>query len=1040
MVRFALKTPYLILVICLMVLVLGIFTMTKMPLDILPTFRLPAVMVVTTYTGMPAKTMETDITNRLERWLSQAAGLDHIESRSMIGVSILNCYFSPGFDPNNALAQISTLVMSDLHYLPPGTQPPIVIGYDPTANLPVGLLTVSSPNANEAKLWDMSNYIVRNQVNAVPGAVAPVVFGGKQRQIMIYLDPQALAGYGDSPLDVVEALQKGNSMVPTGDVKIGKYDYSVVSNGMVEDLDAFDHIPIKVANGAPVFIKDVGITKDSSAVQTNVVQVNSLKETFIPLFRRVGASTLDVVDNIKKAIPKVLESLPDGSQLKLEFDQSPKIRDAIFDVLRELVLGVFLASIVIFLFLGDLTPTLIASLIIPLSIIGGMVAMYYMDQTLNVMTLGGFALITGPLIDKAVVALENIERHQELGASVREASEKGVSEVTLPVLMASLALIVVFFPVTFFKGLGKFLFTPMAVAVAVTEIISYFAVMTVVPLLASKLLKERHGHAHTSKYFGNVVKKFNEGFYRLRDEHYMPLLDRALKVPKVIVALSVLALSLSLLLVPLLGMEFFPVTDHGQFYIRVRGENGTRIELMADLVADLSKSIRDLLPKDSVQTVLGNSGVIPSWAAAYSPNSASHDSLLEVSLSEDSSISGENAMKKLRQAFSNKYPNVRFSYSLIDPVSSALNYGALNSIDLRLIAPNLEEGQKIAADILEQVKGVRGTKDAFIEQELTYPAIHIQVDRTKAAYLGLSTDDVIKNVITAMNSSVLFAPNFWDDPVGNNYFIGAMYPEKEINSLDVIENIPILPKSSSNKPMPPTLLRNVATLSSTTLPVEISHYNLQRTFDIMANVEDRDVGSVANDIDRILSKIKLPKRFSVSFVGEVQAMRESFGNMSVGMTLSLVLIFLLMVAQLKSFIDPLLILATVPMGFIGVIWILFLTNTTINIQSLMGMIMLIGIVVSNTVIIIDFANQRMDAGVSPELAIREAGLTRHRPILMTAIAAIMALFPSSLSGANAPLARAVIGGLITSTFLSLVFLPALFVLSKKTKEFVKSSG
>jgi len=1040
MVRFALKTPYLILVICLMVLVLGLFTMTKMPLDILPTFRLPAVMVVTTYTGMPAKTMETDITNRLERWLSQAAGLDHIESRSMIGVSILNCYFSPGFDPNNALAQISTLVMSDLHYLPPGTQPPIVIGYDPTANLPVGLLTVSSPNANEAKLWDMSNYIVRNQVNAVPGAVAPVVFGGKQRQIMIYLDPQALAGYGDSPLDVVEALQKGNSMVPTGDVKIGKYDYSVVSNGMVEDLDAFDHIPIKVANGAPVFIKDVGITKDSSAVQTNVVQVNSLRETFIPLFRRVGASTLDVVDNIKKAIPKVLESLPDGSQLKLEFDQSPKIRDAIFDVLRELVLGVFLASIVIFLFLGDLTPTLIASLIIPLSIIGGMVAMYYMDQTLNVMTLGGFALITGPLIDKAVVALENIERHQELGASVREASEKGVSEVTLPVLMASLALIVVFFPVTFFKGLGKFLFTPMAVAVAVTEIISYFAVMTVVPLLAAKLLKERHGHAHTPKYFGNIVKKFNEGFNRLRDEHYMPLLDRALKVPKVIIALSVLALSLSLLLVPLLGMEFFPVTDHGQFYIRVRGENGTRIELMADLVAELSKSIRDLLPKDSVQTVLGNSGVIPSWAAAYSPNSASHDSLLEVSLSEDSSISGEKAMKKLRQAFSDKYPNVRFSYSLIDPVSSALNYGALNSIDLRLIAPDLEEGQKIAADILEQVKAVRGTKDAFIEQELTYPAIHIQVDRTKAAYLGLSTDDVIKNVITAMNSSVLFAPNFWDDPVGNNYFIGAMYPEKEIDSLDVIENIPILPKSSSNKPMPPTLLRNVATLSSTTLPVEISHYNLQRTFDIMANVEDRDVGSVANDIDRILSKIKLPKRFSVSFVGEVQAMRESFGNMGVGMILSLVLIFLLMVAQLKSFIDPLLILATVPMGFIGVIWVLFLTNTTINIQSLMGMIMLIGIVVSNTVIIIDFANQRMDAGVSPELAIREAGLTRLRPILMTAMAAIMALFPSSLSGANAPLARAVIGGLITSTFLSLVFLPALFVLSKKTKEFVKSPG
>jgi multidrug efflux pump subunit AcrB len=585
----------------------------------------------------------------------------------------------------------------------------------------------------------------------------------------------------------------------------------------------------------------------------------------------------------------------------------------------------------------------------------------------------------------------------------------------------------------------------MAVAVSVTEIISYFAVMTVVPLLSAKLMKEKQGHVHAGpKYFGNAVKKFNEGFNKLKDVYYQQLLDRSLKEPKVIVSLSVGAFLLTLLLVPFLGEEFFPVTDHGQFYVRVRGENGTRIELMTQLVSDLSKDIRELLPKNSVDTVLGNTGVIPSWAAAYSPNSASHDSLLEVGLSEDSKISGNDAMKKLRHAFSEKYPNVRFSYSLIDPVSSALNYGALNSIDLRLVAPDLEQGQKIATNLLEQVKRTDGIKDAFIEQELTYPAIHIQVDRTKSAYLGLTTDDVIKNVITALNSSVLFSPNFWDDPInGNNYFIGAMYPEKEIDSLDVIENIPILPRNSTSdaKRMAPTLLRNLAQITPATLPVEISHYNIQRTFDIMANVEDRDVGSVANDIDKILAKVKLPKRYSVSFVGEVAAMRESFGNMGVGMALSLVLIFLLMVAQLKSFLDPLLILATVPMGFIGVIWILFLTNTTVNIQSLMGMIMLIGIVVSNTVIIIDFANQRIQAGISPKLAIREAGLTRLRPILMTALSATMALLPSSLSGANAPLARAVIGGLITSTFLSMVFLPALYVLTKKKDEtLVGTSG
>lgn len=1046
MVKFALKTPYTILVVALMLLVIGVFSMLRIPQDILPTFRLPAVMVVTTYTGMPAEMMETDITNRLERWLSQASGLDHIESRSMIGVSVLNCFFQPGFDPNNALAQISTLVMSDLHYLPPGTQPPIVLGYDPTANLPVGLMTIFSPNMDEAKLWDESNYIVRNQINAVPGAVAPVVFGGKLRQIMVYLHPDELAGHGLSPVDVVQALHTGNAMIPTGDVKIGNYDYSITSNGMVPDLKTFDNIPIRVVNNSPVFIKDVGHTEDSSAVQTNVVQVNGLKQTFIPLFRRMGSSTLAVVDNIRAAIPKVLNALPDGSKVELQFDQSPKVRDAITDVIRELVVGVLLASIVIYFFLGSLRPTVIAALIIPLSVIGGMVALYYTDNSLNLMTLGGLALITGPLIDKAVVALENIERYLEMGLSPYEAAEKGVSEMTLPVLMASLALIVVFYPVTFFEGLGKFLFTPMAISVAVTEIISYFAVMTMVPLLASKLLKSKEEHAHHPQW--KPVEVFNLWFNAFRAS-YLAILDRALDKSAVTVALSCLGLLGSLLLVPLLGSEFFPSGDHGQFFIRMKGETGTRIELMSKQVEQVSQTIRDLLPKESVETVLANTGVLPSWAAAYSPNSASHDSLIEVGLSEHAHIGANDAIQVLRRELARAFPQTRFSYSLIDPVASALNYGAMSAIDLRLISPKLEKGQEIALDLLERIKGVRGITDAFVEQELNYPAIHIDVDRTKAAYIGLTSDEVVKNIITAMNSSVLFSPNFWDDPVsGNNYFIGAVYPEQEITSRQLMENIPLLPSPSGMlKPATgpnlasawnsaskgPSLLRNIATFSDAKLPVEISHYNIQRVFDIMANVEGRDIGSVASQIDSVVSKVQLPKGFSLRWSGQVDAMRSSFGSMGVGMVLSLVLIFLLMVAQLKSLVDPLLILATVPMGFIGVIWMLFLTNTTLNIQSMMGMIMLIGIVVSNTVILTDYANARLAAGVGPRLAIREAGTTRLRPILMTAISAVMALLPSSLSGANAPLARAVIGGLLSSTFLSLVFLPALYVLVKERK-------
>ena len=1036
MVSSSLKNPYTIIVIALMLLVLGLFSMLRLPMDILPVLRIPAVMVVTTYTGMPAQTIETDITNRLERWLSQASGLDHIESRSLIGVSILNCFFQPGFDPNNALAQISTLVMSDLHYLPPGTQPPIVMAYDPTANLPVSLMTIFTPGLDEAKLWDESNYIVRNQLNAVPGAVAPVVFGGKLREIMVFLDRQELTGHNLSPLDVVDALGKGNAMIPTGDAKIGKYDYSISSNGMVPSLKEFDSIPIKVVGGAPVFIRDVGHTEDASAVQTNAVQVNGRKQTFIPLFRQMGSNTLSVVSGIRDAIPRILNLLPEGTELKLVFDQSVKISEAVFDVVRELLIGVLLASLVIYFFLGSLMPTLVASVAIPLSIIGCMVGLYFTNQSLNLMTLGGLALVTGPLIDMAVVVIENIERHLEMGALPLEAAEKGASEVTLPVLVSTLALIIVFFPVTFFQGLGKFLFSPMALAVAIAVVISFFTAMTVVPLAASKLFKAKASHGHQKQW--KPVEIFNRKFLQFR-RVYQVVLRGVIRKPKIMVAFSVAALLLSTLLVPMLGSEFFPVTDHGQFFIRMRAETGTRIEMTTDLVTQVSDRIRSLFPKDSVEIIMANTGVLPSWAAAYSPNSASHDSILEIEMSDQSPVGAKDAIRALRPALSESFSDVHFSYSLIDPVSSALNYGALNPIDLRVGGPKLHEAQKIAQDLLDQVRGVRGITDSFVEQELNYPAIHIDVNRTKAAYLGLTADGVIKNIITALNSSVLFAPNFWDDPVsGNNYFIGAMYPESAIDSLDTIANIPINPSGSfklfgGTDKSEPSLLRNLATISSEKVPVEISHYNIQRSFDILANVTGRDIGSVSSDIDAILSKVNLPKGYSVHWGGSIEAMRASFGSMGVGMVLALVLIFLLMVAQLKSFIDPLLVLATIPMGFIGVFWMLFLTNTTLNIQSMMGMIMLIGIVVSNSVILTDFANQRVASGISPRLAMREAGVARLRPILMTAISTIMALIPSSTSGANAPLARAVIGGMLTATCLTLTFLPALYVLVKKQK-------
>ncbi len=1029
MVRFALKYPYTVIVAALMLLVVGIFSMMRLPTDILPTFKLPAVMVVTTYKGMPAEMVEADITNRLERWLSQASGLDHIESRSLIGASILKCFFQPGFDPSNALAQISSLVMSDLHYLPPGTLPPIVMSYDPTANLPIALVSVFTPGLSQAKLWDESNFVIRPVLNAVSGAVAPVVFGGKLREVMMFMDRNKLAGYGLSPLDVVKTLTRGNAMVPTGDAKIGRYDYSIRSNGMVPTIADFNKLLIKVIHGAPVFIRDVGRAEDASAIQTNIVEVNGVKQTDIPIYRRVGSNTLAVIAGVKKALPRVLVRLPPGSRLNLIFDQSVKISNAIKDVIRELVVGVLLAALVIYFFLGSLTPTLIAAVAIPLSIIGCMIGLYFTGQSLNLMTLGGLALVTGPLINTAVVVLENIERHLHSGKPAVLAAEEGATEVSLPVLVSTLALIIVFFPVIFFRGLGKFLFMPMALAVSMAVLISYFTAMTVVPLAASKFFKaEAQGHGKRWR----AVEVFSEHFHRFK-RRYETVLDWALARPQVTISLVAILFVLSCMLLPLLGTEFFPVGDYGQFSIRMRAETGTRIEITSQIAADVSKSIRDLLPRGSVETILANIGVPPGWSAAYTPNAAMHDAVLQVALTPRAAISARKAIDVLRPKFAVLYPGTHFSYSLIDPVASALNYGALSPLDLRVVGPSLRRDQSLARSLLAEVQGVRGVTDAFVEQMLDYPAFYIKVHRIKAGYLGLTANEVIKDVVTALNSSVYFALNFWDDPVtGNNYFIGAQYPESQINSRQAIADIP-LSSSLKGQGSKQTLLRNVASITKQKIPVEISHYDLQRTFDIFANVSGRDIGSIASDIDKIVSRTKLPRGYSVRWGGSVAAMRASFGDMGVGILLALVLIFLLMVAQLKSFIDPLLILATIPMGFIGVFWMLFLTNTTVNIQSIMGVIMLIGIVVSNSVILVDFANQRLASGLSAMTAMRDAGITRLRPILMTAISTVIALTPSALSGANAPLARAVIGGLLTATFLTLTFLPALYVLAKKKR-------
>lgn len=1026
MLELAFKNKYLIIVGALLVAVISIVAIQRLPVDILPNYRSSAVQVLTLYPGMPAEVMEKDITSRIERWTGQSNGIERQESKSLIGVSIVKDFFREDVDPNTALSQVTSLAMSDLYYLPPGTVPPMVMPFDPTATIPLALLAVSSDSLSEKELYDIAYFQLRNLLGSVPGVIAPAVYGGKLRRIYMYVYPDKLEAYKLSQTDVIDAVQKNNVMIPTGDVNIGNVNYSVNANGMLPKVEDFNQIVVKIGeNGSPIFLKDIGYAKDASAIQTNMVHINGKRQVYIPIYKRTGANTIVSVEAVKGKLTELKTRLPKSVNLDVILDQSSYVRHAINGLAKEGIIGLVLVSLALLLFLGNFRATFIVALSIPLSAMFAFIGLFFTGDTINSMTLGGLALAIGLLVDDSIVVLENIDKHLKMGKPPEQAAFDGAKEVTLPVLVTTLTIIIVFFPIIFLTGISKYLFTPLAIMVSLAMIGSRFISMTLVPIMAAAFFK---GHDDTKRPSG-ILGWFDQKITRLTSG-YTNLIDKVLRRRWWVLGGAACLFALAIFGFKKLGTELFPRMDVGQISIDVRLESGTRIEKTEETISQIEHFLKKEIGSDC-GIVISNIGVLNDWPAAYTPNSGTQDATIAIQLKDGYTTPTAEQVQVLRPKLKAEFPGVQFIFNTGGIITSALNFGLPSPIDIQITGNDLHKAHDIAVEVRELVRQIPGTEDVRIHQRYDHPEIKVDIDRTKAAQLGINAEEVVKNTVSALNSSVNFKPSFWiDERNGNHYFVGVTYPEIELDNPAAVENISL--KGTNGKVTP---LKNVAKTSLTSAPIEINHLNIQRVTDVFANVEGRDIGSVAAEIEAKLAYIRsrLPEGYQIAIRGEVQSMNEGFANLGLGLGLAFLLVYLVIVPLLRSFKLPLIIISVIPLGLVGVVAMLLVTNTYLNIQSMMGIIMMVGITVAYSNLLVDKMNNLFRSGIPLLDAIREGVANRFRPILMTAVVAVFALLPMALGyeiggEANVPLARAIIGGVLAAVFLSLFVVPVLFFL------------
>jgi multidrug efflux pump subunit AcrB len=1036
--RFAIKNPYFIVVICLIIAVVGATSLVQMPVDMFPNINIPVVVVATFYSGMPPEQIETDITSRFERFFTLGSGIDHMESRSLPGTSVIKIYFQPGTNPDSAVTGISNLAMANLRRLPPGTLPPIVLKFD-ASSLPVCLVTFKGEGLNETTLRDFAQYQVRNQIANVPGAAVPQPFGGKPRQIMVYVDPFKLESFQMSLMDVVHSVNESNLILPAGDVKIGNFDYNIYTNSQAPNISDVNNIPLKTVGEATVRVRDVGEAKDAAQIQTNEVRVDGQRSVYVPVLKQGGdTNTIAIVDGVREAL-KHLFDVPKELVTSVVFDQSVFVKTAIENLLHEGGIGLFLTSLMILIFLGSLRATVAVFFSIPISALATFIALSLGGSSINSMVLGGLALAFSRLIDNSVVVLENIYRHLEMGESPEEAAEKGGKEVALAVLAATLTTVIVFFPVTFLFGVSRFLFQALALAVVLSLFASYGVAMTVVPLFCARFIKAPHhvgtgGHGKPS-WGARFNAWFNRGFDRLLGG-YDRAIARVLKVPGLVVAGLGVLFAVSLAIFPLLGVSFFPRTDAGQFVVNLKAPTGTRIEVTNDLVTQVEELIRKEIPKDELNIIVSNIGATGDISAIYTTNSAPHTAFVQVSLKAGHKVGSYEYMERVRRRLSREMPQLTTYFQSGGLVDAVLNLGLPAPIDVQVAGSNMRAGYNLAVALARDIRKLPNASDVYIPQDIDYPSLRLDVNRERASEMGLTQHEVVNNVITALTSDAMIAPSYWIDPkTGNDYMLTVQYAESQLKTIPDLRAIPLRAPGQPDS----TRLDMVSDVTRFQTPTEVDHYQLRRISDIYVQTAGEDLGHVANAIDALIAKAKIPSGISVTLRGSVQGMRTSFRSFGLGLIMSVVLLFLVITAQFRSFLDPVLILLALPPGLTGVLLTLWLTGTTLNVMSLMGIVMMVGISVSDSILIVEFTKQLRADGMAVREAVATAARVRLRPVLMTSLATVIGLLPMALklgegSEAYAPLARAICGGVAVSAMLTVFVVPAAYTLVYARRE------
>ena len=1038
-VRLALARPYTFVVLALVILLLTPVVLLRTPTDIFPDINIPVISLVWNYAGLEPQEMEQRITSNSERAVTTLVNdVEHIESQSLNGIAVVKIYFQPTANVQVALAQTTAIAQTILKSLPPGTTPPLVAIFS-ASTVPVIQIGLTSDSLSEQQLFDFGNNFIRTQLATVQGAALPFPYGGKQRVISVDIDSASLQSKGLSPVDIVNAVNAQNLILPTGTVKLGSLEYLVEMNGSPLTVDGLNDLPVKTVNGATIYMKDVAHIRDGFTPQTNIVRVNGQRGVLMATYKTGGASTLDIVDRVKQVLANYASSLPEGLRVSTFFDQSLFVRASIQGVLREALIAACLTAIMILVFLGNWKSTLIIAVSIPLSILVSILILSALGETINIMTLGGLALAVGILVDDATVEIENINRNLAMGKETVQAILDGAQQIAVPAFVSTLCICIVFLPMFFLSGVAKYLFVPLAEAVSFAMLASYGWSRTIVPTMAMYLLSsadEYKPEEHVGEkqgFFRRYQQKFEHGFENFR-EGYRRGLDSALEWPKLFGACFLVFCLLSVGLVGVLGRDFFPKVDAGQIRLHFRARTGLRIEETARLADQVDSAIRETIPPKELQTVLDNIGVPYSGINLSYSNSGTFgtsDAEILVQLKEERGKPTSAYINDLREKLPQRFPGTQFFFQPADIVTQILNFGTPAPIDVAVTGANQRGNYVVAEKLANEFRHIPGAVDVHVQQALDEPTLHMDVDRTRAQSVGLQARDVAGNLLVSLSSSFQTSPAFWLDPKnGVSYNVAVQSPQYRVDNYQALQNTPV---TGTAPGVPPQIIGNLVNTTTTARQAEISHYNVQPMINVYAAVDGRDLGGVSDEVLKRVAAVKseLPRGSHIEVRGQVQTMRSSFRGLGFGLIGAIILAYLLIVVNFQSWLDPFIIITALPGALAGICWILLLTHTTLSVPSLTGAIMCMGVATANSILMVSFAREQLSEGKSAREAALQAGFVRMRPVLMTALAMIIGMVPMAIGlgeggEQNAPLGRAVIGGLLFATFATLFFVPCVF--------------